>query len=126
MTKRGFCVVGHNVKFDCDLLTSTWSEYLNSETYHFDNACVWDTGSLYKASVLGLLPLPREDLHEFMQRARYKRAPGVKWNVLHCVQALGLVDKHGLEVDKLHGAGYDSYCTHLIMEELRAMLEKAK
>ncbi len=126
VTKRGFCAVGHNVKFDTELLSNTWSEFLGGKTFEFSDTCVWDTGSLYKASLMGLLPLPREPLEDFMHRARYAKAPGVKWNILHCIQSLGLIDQHGLNPSRLHGAGYDSYCTHLILESLRTMLETAK
>lgn len=120
---RDFCFVGHNLRFDLKLLHSTWSEFLAGDTFLFSESCIWDTGAIFKAASIGLVPKPGEDLHAFMHRATYAHAPGVKWNLQHCLKTLRLDTKHQLDCDKLHGAGFDCFCTHLIFEEIRTVLE---
>lgn len=122
VTAKGFCIVGHNVSFDLKLLSSVWDEFLG-ESFDFDAVPQFDTGVLFKAMQIGLTPAPHESLAEYTHRVRHKRCPGVPWNLLHGMRTLGVIDKHGLDASKLHGAGYDSYCTHLFFEELRLTME---
>jgi ribulose kinase len=61
-----------------------------------------------------------------MKRAWYKRAAGLKWNLHFCMTSLDMFEKHGIDPDKLHGAGYDAWCTSLLFEELRQVLETGR
>ena len=123
--KSGYAISGHNVGYDLELLSNTWSEFLGGETIEFSEHVVYDTGALFKAATLSLLPIPGETITRYLTRAKNVRAPGVKWNLLHVIESLGLVDKHSLDVGQLHGAGYDAYVSFLLFEELRHLLEGA-
>jgi hypothetical protein len=45
----------------------------------------------------------------------------VKWKLELAVKKLGLGEKHNLNVDEAHDAGFDCRATHYLFEELRQL-----
>lgn len=116
--------VGQNVwNFDVQILAEQFSQFSKVQWEFWPNE-VFDTGALYKASLISppLIPFRDETLKDFFQRVIHKPAKGLRWNIEACALALGL-DKRGIELDKLHGAGPDSYYCHRIFEEVRRRIE---
>jgi DNA polymerase III epsilon subunit-like protein len=116
---KDHAIVGHNVIcFDGPFLRSD----IKQAGYDFDlNVKQYiDTGMIFKAAQIGVMPTEKETLDGFFRRvvAIHSRA---KWNLPYTMQELGLTERLKLDLAKGHDAGFDCYMTHLLLEELRTL-----
>lgn len=119
-------IVGHNAwSFDVGILQHAARETLDQDV-PFEDAELYDTGCLFKASQLNLLPATGETLRAFFQRVQHVSAKGVYWNLAHCIQHFGLDASYRLDPGEAHQAGYDAYCSHLVFENLRTNFAVSK
>ena len=111
-------IVGHNlVKFDIPFI-----EYFTKSIgipVVFPRERVFDTGAMYKANKLGMLPAEGQNMWEFFLRVANTRARGVKWNLGTACQELGLEEKHNLSLDAAHDASADVLFTHYVYQAIR-------
>lgn len=109
--------MGHNfVSFDSHFIYHDFRR--DGYEYDFDPNAILDTGVIFKAAQLGLRPSPLETLQKFQHRIRYDRSR-VKWRIPVAVEMLGIAEKHDINLEDAHDAGFDCKVTHLIFEELR-------
>lgn len=82
-----------------------------------------DTQALVKAAQSGAAPKVGESYRTYCTRA--VKAGGSKFKSSldrFCVPTLKLDSKYGVDVTKMHEADYDAYVTHLVVEEMRALM----
>jgi DNA polymerase III epsilon subunit-like protein len=111
-------VVGHNLTgFDIPFV----EYHMQKEgfPFKFDRERVFDTGAMFKANRLGLLPRDDEPVWDFFCRVRDIRARGVLWNLAFAVREYGLVEKHSIDTSAAHDAAADTLMTHYLYKEMR-------
>ena len=116
-TSRGYYLVGQNMMGLDRRLLKQHAETLLGDEYDFPENLVVDMGCLYKASQLPtqVLPRPTESLRDYFGRVAHIYAPGVRWSLPTCLQALNLK----FDINRMHGAEYDSFCCSSALEALR-------
>ncbi len=117
-----YAFVMHNgYNFDAPRLCTHFERWLNAPLDFGPNS-IWDTGMIEKACQLNSVPDPRETMRAWARRVGGVRAKGVMWALdAHCVPKYDLEARHGLATADAHGAGYDSYVTHLLFEHYREL-----
>ncbi len=114
----GSFVVGHNlVGFDQPFI-----EYFSAkcgQPIAFDKTRLFDTGVMFKANKLGMLPRDGDSLYEFLCHVRDIRAKGVLWSLSTACKELDLEKKHGLDLSQAHDAAADTLFTHYVYQALR-------
>ncbi len=108
--------IGHNIhQFDVPFLRAECAR-LKAEMPACEN---WlDTAALYKGWKLGWTKRDAESHRAYATRVLETRAPGLKFAIPACLDALGLK----LDKSRLHDASTDAYATHLIFQALRGRL----
>lgn len=120
-------VVGHNLYcFDCEMLVAAFAADLQRE-FEFPAGRVLDTGAIVKSSMMPsktkVLPFQGESLAAWSRRVVKCHAPGIRWNLTNCAKFYGLDKTHNLSETDFHGAGFDAYVLHLLMERFRGLLK---
>jgi DNA polymerase III epsilon subunit-like protein len=121
---NGYKFVGHNVYgFDRPIVENA-TMTATGDMFRFDYRSFVDTGMIEKANSAGIpIPAPGQQ-HVFRW---YETVRGLvrrgKWNLSGCAIKYGLVEKYGLDLDKAHGAGFDCYLTHLLVEAYRELAD---
>lgn len=118
--------IGQNAWFfDAELFPLTLEEFTGREFSFADNE-LFDTGGLFKAASCRppLLPATQDTLRSYFLRVRSHCARGVRWNIGHCVDTLGIL-ADGWDPALLHTAGTDSFVVHRLFERLRELLQAA-
>lgn len=111
--------VGHNmISFDAPFIAADSARCGHS--FKFGAGEILDSGMMFKAAQMQVIPSAREDLHKFMLRIKETRSR-VKWNLTLAVQSLNIDKANGLDMSKAHAAGFDCRVTHLLIEELRKL-----
>ena len=138
---KAFMVMHNGYHFDCRFLSTAFSKYAGDlapkfslpvfigptgtdywamDSFWFPDNSVLDTGVLLKAAQINYVPKPNETLRSFATRVCRIPRKGVFWSLNeYAVPHFGLDKKYNLSAEKAHDAGYDSYCCHLLLEELR-------
>jgi DNA polymerase III epsilon subunit-like protein len=121
------CLVGHNAwGYDARIIESQFRRFLYQEC-EFDPHSLWDTGAFEKASQLGTLPKPGENLATFCKRVLAFPKKGIKWSLSdHCVERYKLRERHSLDTSRAHTAPYDALVTSLLLETFRELAETAR
>lgn len=117
-----YAFVMHNgYNFDAPRLCNHFKRWLN-ENLEFGPSEIWDTGMIEKASQLNSMPDPKETMRAWAKRVGGIRAKGVKWSLdAHCIPKYDLANRFQLNESEAHGAGFDTYVTHLLFEEFRRL-----
>ena len=113
------------------LIRGNFNRFLN-KPFVLPQDRYFDTGAIFKASaiwdaVLGdavnfkvaMLPHRTETLKQYFNRVIYTRVKGVKWSLSQIMEDYGLTEKHAVDKEEFHTAGFDAMCLHWIMEEYR-------
>jgi DNA polymerase III epsilon subunit-like protein len=116
-------IMGHNSwGFDVPMLRAHFERWGQDFVFPEDN--VLDTGSMEKASQLDLFPEPGESLGAFFRRVHKRWSAGVLWSLdRYCTPKYKLIEKHHLDPEKAHDAGFDSLVTHHLFETYRNLAE---
>lgn len=115
-------LVGNNVEhFDVRVLGNHFNEWLDGATFDKTPLAILDPGLLFKALRSTPTPLPRysDNLPKYLKRIK-GLSNGQKYGLEYCLSETGLLSN--LDPTQLHGAEYDSYCSHLLFEQLRKEL----
>lgn len=129
-SKRGLPFVAHNgYSADERMLAGAFEGFL-SKRFTFGDNSLFDTGAVHKASLImadrkafsasivaKMQPGPTDTLRSYFKRVTGSIVKGVKWNLGDCLKYYDLTSKYVLDDASFHSAGFDSYCTHLLMEE---------
>ena len=123
--EAGYAFVMHNgYNFDAPRLCNHFQRWLG-ETFDFGDWGIVDTGMFCKASQLNAVPDRSDTLASWSRRVGGVRAKGIYWALDgFALQAYDLVRKYNLNPEEAHGAGYDSYATHCLYNELRLLAGK--
>lgn len=114
--------VGHNILgFDAPFIEADLDR--QGLEFSFTPNEVIDTGCLYKAANVGMLPGPGEALDPFFRRVRSLRCP-LKWRLEFTITQLGIDKEHNLDLEQAHDAAFDCRLTHLLFEQLRKNSER--
>jgi len=136
--KRGLPFVAQNGETaDARMLRGNFNRYIN-KTFFLPVNGYFDTGAIYKATKiwgatdgdavnyrLSMMPHRSETLVEHFKRVIYTRVPGVKWNLAGILADYGLIEKHDVQPEQLHSAGFDATCLHWIMEEFHSKVHRS-
>lgn len=115
-------LIGHNaVNFDAPMLRHTFKHFLDRNWWP-NPAEIYDTGAIAKGCARCLLPRPNESLLAYCARACRARGK-VRWALKHLADDYGITRQHGFTSKQFHGAGFDSYVTHLVFEHQRRLIE---
>lgn len=116
--------VGHNfVRFDGPFLEVEIARYV--QPFKFSPNSVIDTGMIIKASKLARLPDFGQSMRELWMSVAGLKVKGLYYNLgEYCFNRFGL-EKYGAKRDMVHDAGYDAWLTHLVLEELRNIVDGA-
>lgn len=105
--------VGHNIhQFDIRFLLAECARLAMTAPHC---AGYVDTAALFKGWKLNMPRKPAETFRNYTDRVLAVRAPGLKYSVRACLQALAI----RADSVPLHDAGNDTYLTHLIFEALQ-------
>jgi hypothetical protein len=120
--ESGGSFLGHGVwHFDSKMFSHCLQETCGL-SWEFGENELWDSGAIDKATQAQMEPFPDEHtLKKYFLRVHYSRKKGVYWNIESCVERYKLAERYGVDVDELHGAEADSYVSHLLFEDLRAL-----
>jgi len=111
--------IGHNmIFFDAPFIAADSARC--GHPFKFAAGEILDSGVIYKAGQMRVIPNARENLHTFMLRVANTHSR-VKWNLTLAIQSLGIDKANGLDMSKAHAAGFDCQVTHLLIEELRKL-----
>jgi DNA polymerase III epsilon subunit-like protein len=112
----------HNGFFDEEMLTHNFAGFdIDPEGFSFPENQYFDTSSIERANQVSdntALPMERESMKGYFKRLKH-----LKGNTLHssldkhCWHKYGWGSKDGLVKDQCHGAGFDAFLVHLLMEE---------
>lgn len=126
--ERNELLIGHNAwHFDANMVNGNFQRFTDTGKIDWKVNSIFDTGLVEKASQLGpgMRPWPDDNLTTYFKRISNRRA-AVKWALdTHCVPKYGLVEKHDLQMDEAHTAGFDCYVNHLLLEHWREAMEAA-
>jgi len=131
-SKRGLPFVAQNGQSaDERLLRGNFDRFLN-KSFELPANGYFDTGAIFKANQiwqaqdsnlanyrLAMMPTRADTLKSYFQRVCHTRVTGVKWGLKFILEHYDLISRHGVDVNQLHNAGYDSLCLHWVMEEYR-------
>jgi DNA polymerase III epsilon subunit-like protein len=117
---------GHNVyAFDRPIVeNATFSA--TGDAFRFDYRRFLDTGMIFKAKATGF-PVPepgQRHVFRWYEDVRGAVRKG-KWNLSACLHTLGLVERHAIDMAKMHGAAQDCLCTHYVLEAFRDLADAA-
>jgi DNA polymerase III epsilon subunit-like protein len=116
----GCMFMGHNfVAFDKPFMETEFGRH--NLPLEFPRNRSIDTGMIFKASQMGVMPSEHEDLTTFFNRIRHERSR-VRWKLTLAAEKFGLLEKHNLNLDDAHDAGFDCRLTHYFFEEMRQWL----
>ncbi len=129
--ENGLKFIGHNAwGFDAKFIRYHFRHYLD-EDFKWRHDELIDTGMLEKAlqdrdNDYMSLPWPTENLKTWSRRIANSPRAGLFWNLdTHVVKKYNLVEKYNLDMSEAHDAGFDCRVTHLFLETLRGISEKA-
>lgn len=134
--KRNLCFVAQNGQnADERMLRGNFFRYLN-KPFELPANTYFDTGGIYKATQvytspltqnykLEVLPLRSDTLKGYFRRVINTRFSGIKWSLPVILEHYDLINKHNLDMNQHHTAGFDSRCLHYIMEAYRAELSNS-
>ncbi len=116
---------------DEKIVSGNFNRFLNKPFSLPDNM-FFDTGAIYKANKVWqtltgdvanfrsiMIPSRSDTLKSYFNRVINTRIPGVKWSLSLIIEEYGLMEKHNIDKNDFHSAGFDSMCVHWIMEEFR-------
>jgi hypothetical protein len=127
----GLPIIMHNgVGTDRDFLQHNFKGFLNLD-FDFKPNAIIDTGAIFKASKAlscgrdpskdkWLLPQAGDTLGSYFYRVTKYPAKGLTWKMAECLQLLGLMESHQIDLSKSHRAGFDSWLCYIIMEAYRS------
>lgn len=132
---RGLPFVAHNgAAADERVIRSNFNRFINKSFVLPDDG-FFDTGAIVKATTIFnhpdpkvnvyktmVLPMRSETIKGYCKRILGIRMAGVKWNVSSALQDYGLMEKHAIEHNALHNAGYDAQCLVWLMDEFHNRL----
>ncbi len=118
--KAGYKFVMHNgYGFDVPRLCEHFRRWVGAE-FDFGPNEVWDTGMIEKSLASGQMAQVGDTIKSWSRRVSGSRKAGVNWSLAeHCVPKYGLAQKAGVDMSESHGAGHDTFVTHLLFEEFR-------
>lgn len=118
--ESGCMFMGHNfMKFDRPFIEAELSRL--GIIFTFPRNSYIDTGMIFKAAQMGVAPAEGEDLTMFFERIERERSHA-RWKLVLAAEKYGLVEKHNLNMDEAHDAGFDCRLTHYFFEEMRSWL----
>lgn len=117
------------------IIRGNFNRFLSRDFSLPENA-YFDTGAIYKANKVWqaltgditnfrsvMLPVRSDTLKSYFSRVINARIPGLKWSLSLIVGEYGLMEKHAVDQNDFHSAGFDSLCLHWIMEEFRKQVK---
>lgn len=120
---------------DEHIISGNFDRFLN-KSFSLPENGYFDTGAIYKAdkvwkTVQGdavnfrsvMMPLRSDTLKKYFNRVINTRIPGIKWKLDLIMTEYDLINKHKVNMNDFHGAGFDSMCLHWIMEEFRKLVK---
>jgi hypothetical protein len=128
-----FFVAQNGLVADERMLRGNFNRFINKPFKIPDNR-YFDTGAIFKATQVwnatgdainyksAVLPTRSETLKSYFGRVCGARIPGIKWSLGLILEHYGLKEKHHVNEEDLHSAGYDAMCLHWIMEEYRSRI----
>jgi len=116
-----FFVAHNGYNFDAVRLAGHFKRFLK-EDWAFDDWELFDTGMVEKASQAMMYPRSDDTMRSFSEYVGSARLRGVRWALdVWCVPRYGLAEKHGLDMNAAHDAGFDCYLCHLLFEHWRGL-----
>jgi hypothetical protein len=112
--------------YDERMLGAAFRRTLDIPVFQFPENAVIDTGALAKISQVpdakGIERIYRESYREYFLRIARRVAVGVKWSLEpYCTERYNLSRHFPADSENLqHSAAWDSWVTHLLLEEFRA------
>jgi hypothetical protein len=122
--QEGYHVVGHNgYGFDRPIVEMA-TRMASGDRFRFDYRTFVDTGMIEKSHAAGIrVPEPGE-VPPFRWYEAVKAYIGKgKWNLTGCIYKYGLHERHGLDPEGAHDAGFDCRVTHLLLETYRELAD---
>lgn len=130
---RDLPFVAHNgYTADERMLAGSFEGFLQ-KPFTFGDQSLIDTGAIHKATLISqssspdleraklkAVPKSGDSMRSYFKRVAGMHAKGIYWNVKSCLEYYGLIEKYSLDEESFHSAGFDAYCTHLLMEEYRS------
>jgi hypothetical protein len=120
------------------IISGNFDRFLNKPFSLPDNG-YFDTGAIYKADKVWqtlhgdlanfrsvMMPVRGDTLKTYFNRVINTRINGVKWKLDLIMEEYDLINKHKINKNDFHGAGFDSMCLHWIMEEFRKLVKPKK
>ena len=108
--------VGHNIhQFDILFLLAECRRLAIPAPDFRDHV---DTAALFKGWKLNMPRQPDEDFEKYTRRVLGIRAPGLKYSISACLEALGIQ----ADPSQLHDAGGDAFATHMIFQALQRVV----
>lgn len=117
------------------IISGNFNRFLNKPFSLPDNG-YFDTGAIYKADKVWktlqgdaanfrsvMMPLRSDTLKKYFNRVINTRVPGIKWKLDLIMTEYDLINRHKVNMNDFHGAGFDSLCLHWIMEEFRKLVK---
>lgn len=115
--------VGHNAwSFDAVMLKFILKTAID-DVWNFERNELFDTGGIEKAMLGEVFPHDgNKSLKDYFIRIRERRITA-KWNIEACAEKYGIMQREDISMEDFHGAGSDSFVSHLIFEEHRKVIE---
>lgn len=120
---RSPVLVGHNIWRHDYKFIDRCSRRLTQRPIGIPDTRMFDTMSIVKAAQSGATPVPGDSYRSYSDRAA--NAGGNKYKCSldrFCVETLELDKDYGVDVTKMHDAGYDAWVTALLVEQLRKLM----
>ena len=115
---NGYVLAGQNfTRFDIPFLQSD-CKYLGLPLIKFPVNKLVDVGMLLKSSLISKRIGNDETCLDFYSRIANIRAKGIYYSLEKCNTRWGLAAKYSLDMDCVHGAGFDCKLTHCCLQEL--------
>lgn len=131
-------VAQNGINADEPMLRGNLNRFLN-RPFEIPANSYFDTGAIFKANQVWqshdnelanyrsvMLPSRTDTLKSYFQRICGVRIRGLQWSLKLILEHYDLIQKHKLDATKLHNAGFDAMCLHLIMEEYRSHVHSIK
>lgn len=124
--KTGGALMGHNMlRFDIPMLTRTFSRFMQLGWYPQQQQYLFDTGLFEKARQMQYDVTPGTPIQDVYKKVGNAWAKGVAWKLSDCLDRYKVHEKVEINADKLHSADYDCYCTHLVYQAQKQLMEEA-
>jgi DNA polymerase III epsilon subunit-like protein len=126
--QRRFFIAHNGYHFDVPFMEGHFDVFLGARAkefnieerppFYFADNELFDTGMVEKGSQCQMSPWSNDTVRSWSLRTHNERIRNVRWALdTACVPRYGLKEKHNLDLDSAHDAGFDCYVCHLLFQE---------